>query len=81
MTFCVAGRLEAGGSVEHYSVQQVDDILATCHRLALEVIPLVQTFGHLEFLLKLQRFSDLRDLPSQPCCLCPCHPQARQLVK
>ena len=80
MTFCVVRLGEVAG-LEHYTVQQVDDILATCHRLGLEVIPLIQTFGHLEFLLKLPSFSGLRDLPSQPCCLCPCHPEARQLVK
>ena len=81
LTFCVFLRLLSGASVGHYTVQQVDDILATSHTLGLEVIPLIQTFGHLEFLLKLPRFSALRDQSSQPCCLCPCHPAARQLVK
>ena len=76
-----SGRLEPVAAKNHYSLAEVTSLLSTCRDLGLEVIPLVQTFGHLEFILKLSTFSEMRDLPSEPCCLCPCHPPARELIK
>lgn len=34
-------------------------------------MPLVQTFGHIEFALKLQEFENLREIPEIPQSLCP----------
>ena len=38
----------------HYTLQEVTDFLQFCQNLGLEVIPLVQTFGHLEYVLKVR---------------------------
>ena len=38
----------------HYSLEQVKDFVQFCQNLELEVIPLVQTFGHLEYVLKVR---------------------------
>lgn len=38
----------------------------------LEIIPLIQTFGHLEWLLKLQQFELYRDDLSSPMVITPC---------
>lgn len=37
----------------------------------LELIPLIQTFGHAEFILKIQEFSHLRELVDEPQSFCP----------
>ena len=38
----------------HYTTGDVEELLQAANQLELEVVPLVQTFGHLEFLLKHQ---------------------------
>jgi len=49
----------------------VTQLLEKSKELGLDVIPLVQTFGHLEFVLKLEQFTNLRELPEIPQALCP----------
>lgn len=39
--------------------------------LVLKVIPLIQTFGHMEFVLKGAAFASLREVPKYPQVLCP----------
>ena len=38
----------------------------------MEIIPLIQTFGHLEWILKLDRFQSYRDDPRSPMVISPC---------
>ena len=45
------------------------------------VIPLVQTFGHLEHALKLAEFHELREVPAYPQSLCPSRNGSWHLVK
>ena len=54
-----------------YTVEDVNNIVNVATRVGLEVIPLIQTFGHLEFLLKIEEFSHLREVPELPDCLIP----------
>lgn len=54
-----------------YSKLQVAEILNLAEESNLEVIPLIQTFGHLEFALKLEEFLYLREVPNSPQALCP----------
>ncbi|CAG2182402.1 unnamed protein product, partial [Oppiella nova] len=57
-----------GGVRAHnaYSQDDVRLLVETATKHSLEVIPLVQTFGHLEFVLKLEPFSYLREVSSLP---------------
>ncbi|XP_055606954.1 hexosaminidase D-like [Uranotaenia lowii] len=54
-----------------YQKEELTEILKTAFALGLAVIPLVQTFGHLEFVLKLQEFTHLREVEDSPQALCP----------
>jgi hypothetical protein len=44
------------------------------------VIPLVQTFGHMEFILKHESFAALRDTPEMPESICACHDHTMPLL-
>lgn len=56
-----------------------DRIWQFCADLDLEVIPLIQTFGHLEWLLKHQQWTHLR-CAGHLNILCPEHPEVRPLL-
>ena len=38
----------------------------------IEIIPLIQTFGHLEWILKLDKFKSYREHPDLPLVISPC---------
>lgn len=44
-------------------------------------MPLVQTFGHLEYALKLSGFEQMRELPESPQSICPSQPQSMALLE
>uniref|UniRef100_A0A2P2I1L9 beta-N-acetylhexosaminidase n=1 Tax=Hirondellea gigas TaxID=1518452 RepID=A0A2P2I1L9_9CRUS len=70
-TFPFHGSLAQIATLNHYTPTQIQELLQLCEKHKIEVIPLVQTLGHLEFTLKLQKFSHLREVPDLPQALCP----------
>ncbi|KAG8221886.1 hypothetical protein J437_LFUL006704, partial [Ladona fulva] len=64
-----------------YSKEDALHILQLAHQNGLMVIPLVQTFGHLEFVLKHKSFQSLREVENYPSSMCPTNPNALNLVK
>jgi hexosaminidase len=54
-----------------YNKREVTSFLAHCARLGLEVIPLQQCFGHVEYILRHERYAALRESQSDLCQLCP----------
>jgi len=65
------GKVKVCGREGHYSRGDVELVLEVASALQLEVVPLIQTFGHLEFLLKHQQFAHLREVPDIPNSLRP----------
>ncbi|CAD5221100.1 unnamed protein product [Bursaphelenchus xylophilus] len=68
--FPYEGTLKTAINGDAYSMQDVRDILQAAKDRKLEVIPLVQTFGHLEWVLKLDGFARLREDPRHPTVIC-----------
>ncbi|XP_028912795.1 hexosaminidase D isoform X2 [Ornithorhynchus anatinus] len=63
-----------------YSPSEIQEILLLAQRHELEVIPLVQTFGHMEFVLKHKEFSHLREVDAFPNALNPHQEESLVLV-
>jgi len=55
----------------HYTKDEIMEIISLCRELDLELIPLVQTFGHMEFALKLSKFRSFREIDRFPTAVCP----------
>ena len=54
-----------------YTPQEVAEFVAYCDRLGLTVIPVQQCFGHVEYVLRHNRYADLREDRRDFCQLCP----------
>lgn len=65
------GKLEYLSAHNAYAKGDIADILEIARENGLAVIPLVQTFGHMEYVLKLQEFAELREVPNYPQVICP----------
>lgn len=55
-----------------YTPKEIAGFMAHSSRLGLEVIPLQQCFGHVEYILRHERYSALRESRSDLCQVCPC---------
>ena len=55
----------------HYTRDMVTHLLSHASKLRIHVIPLIQTFGHMEFVLKHDSWRHLRDVEQFPNCLRP----------
>ena len=64
-----------------YTTQQVAELLQAARENSLSVIPLVQTFGHLEWVLKLERYKHLREELPYPQSICPSREGSMELVR
>ncbi|KAK9737251.1 Glycosyl hydrolase family 20, catalytic domain [Popillia japonica] len=69
--FPYTGILKSVPAHNAYTIEQIKEILVLADELKLEVIPLVQTFGHLEYVLKHSEFIKYREVPGSPQALCP----------
>ena len=75
------GELKNLSALNAYTKEDVGLLLSYAKASSLEVIPLVQTFGHLEMALKLEEFMELRETPQFSQDLCPSRDGSWKLVK
>jgi len=54
-----------------YTRDELREFLRECSSLGLEVIPLQQCFGHVECILRHERYADLRESENDLCQVCP----------
>ena len=75
------GKLEVIKKSYCYTKEEVKLMIAAAEKEGLHCIPLVQTFGHLEFVLKHSEFSALRENPKEVLNLCPLTEGSQELAK
>jgi hexosaminidase len=64
-----------------YSIAEIDAFHRRARELDLEVIPLVQSLGHMETPLRIENYAPLRELPDRIDGLNPLAPGSRELVQ
>ncbi|KAH8326493.1 hypothetical protein KR067_009046, partial [Drosophila pandora] len=79
--FPYSGVLQPLAAHNAYKEDELRDFLETAAVHGLSVMPLVQTFGHMEFVLKLSGFEQLRELTESPQSICPSQPQSMALLE
>ncbi|HBG26680.1 MAG: hypothetical protein A2Y10_18480 [Planctomycetes bacterium GWF2_41_51] len=62
-------------SPDAFTKNEFKDILKLCKSLGMESIPLLQTLGHCEYVLKNSKYKYLAELPDKIDQYCPLHPQ------
>jgi hypothetical protein len=63
------------------STDDVARLVRTADDLGIQLVPLQQTFAHLEYVLRLGRHAPLRERPERDNLLCPSRPESMTLVK
>lgn len=76
-----SGNLAPMAAGNAYSKADIKDILKMASANDLEVIPLIQTFGHVEFALKLPDFAHLREVQESPQALCPSYNASMNFIE
>lgn len=72
--------LQNVSALNAYTRNDIRSINRLAKQHNLHVTPLVQTFGHLEFLLKLREFRHLREVSEYPQAICPTHTETVDLL-
>ncbi|RUS76014.1 hypothetical protein EGW08_016219 [Elysia chlorotica] len=63
-----------------YSKEEIKHVGQMINTLGMSVIPLIQTFGHFEFVLKHKEFVSLREVEKYPMALCPSNTDCLELI-
>ncbi|CAG9857819.1 unnamed protein product [Phyllotreta striolata] len=79
--FPYSSELQNITALNSYTIDDVKVINDLAKEHQLKVIPLVQTFGHLEFVLKLPSYKDYREVPEYPQVICPTYEKTEKLIK
>ncbi|KAI1233617.1 Hexosaminidase D, partial [Lamprotornis superbus] len=79
--FPFKGELEILRSPYAYSEEDIEQIQQLAEQHKLEVVPLVQTFGHVEFILKHDKYQHLREVERFPNSFNPHVPDTLALLK
>lgn len=80
-TFPFEGELKILRSKDAYTKRELLEFLAIAKELELTVIPLIQTFGHLEFVLKHKKYANLRETEKITSSICPLKNESKMLMK
>ena len=78
--FSYAGRLGEAVNGEAYTMKDIEFIKEQAAENKLYIIPLVQTYGHLELVLKVKSFAHLRDQAEYPQVMTQCLNKSYEVI-
>ncbi|GIY29034.1 hypothetical protein CDAR_546991 [Caerostris darwini] len=78
--FPYQGDLQIVCQPDVYSAEEIQKIQNLAIENDLQIIPLVQSFGHLEFLLKHDKYYEIREIERYPNALCPSHSKSEGVI-
>lgn len=79
--FPFSGKIRNASNTNHYTASELQEFLKIAiEKYDFEIIPLIQTFGHLEFLLKLSQFRKYREVDLYPQEICPSNQKGKEVV-
>ncbi|XP_077520147.1 hexosaminidase D-like [Amblyomma americanum] len=73
--------LHALASPRAYTRQDLRSILDTARDNGLTIVPLINTFDKLEYILKHPQFAKYREIPTDPSTMCPSNPAGVKLIQ
>uniref|UniRef100_A0AC35UEM0 Beta-N-acetylhexosaminidase n=1 Tax=Rhabditophanes sp. KR3021 TaxID=114890 RepID=A0AC35UEM0_9BILA len=79
--FPYTGILKSVSKVYSYTDQEINQLTELAEQNDLEIIPLVQTFGHMEFVLKHNMFWHLKEVPTKDDSICPTDRESQALIE
>ncbi|XP_022662894.1 hexosaminidase D-like isoform X2 [Varroa jacobsoni] len=80
--FPYSGSLEFIRAGNAYKMAELEELLRYITvDLKLHLIPLIQTFGHLEFVLKFDKYRHLREMDEFPAVICPSKNESFNVIK
>ncbi|XP_014671259.1 PREDICTED: hexosaminidase D-like isoform X2 [Priapulus caudatus] len=79
--FPYAGELQDLAAGNAYTPDDIKGIVNLARENQLEIIPLIQTFGHMEFVLKYEKYIAYRENPKTPQAICPRMPFSMKLIQ
>uniref|UniRef100_T1IV43 beta-N-acetylhexosaminidase n=1 Tax=Strigamia maritima TaxID=126957 RepID=T1IV43_STRMM len=74
------GSLRDLSAYNAYSQHDIQQLLQLAKKYNFEIVPLVQTFGHMEFALKHSTFAHLREISNYPQVVCPSQNETISLI-
>ncbi|KAL1512891.1 hypothetical protein ABEB36_002396 [Hypothenemus hampei] len=78
--FPFSGELKDISALNAYTVEDIAIINSLAKKHKLKIIPFVQIFDHLEYVLKLVEFIDYREIRNFPSTICPSHDNTKNLI-
>ncbi|CAH2097012.1 unnamed protein product [Euphydryas editha] len=74
------GRLVNISAKNCYDKSELKEFLTMVTQMGFDIIPLVQTFGHMEHVLKLEQYENLREVRNRPDSICPSRAESQNLI-
>lgn len=79
-TFPYQGFIENISARSAFTEDDIKEIVSVCKSKNIEVIPMIQTFGKMEHVLKLEEFSELRENQNDWSTICPKAPRSLTVI-